>query len=248
MGNLWYGLYFQKWGGKTVILDIKTFEEFKTPKVRLRKSKKKILPRGRVIVELREMLRNGPVARDVIADRMDELEIEWRTVESAKAELGVISERAGGNNWVWRLPDAEIEAIETRAKDGMTPLVQQMMEKEQRKMARIIAAAMPGIQHEQSRAQREANYRRWLEGEEDESASEAVQAIITEALETGPKKMQSIRAICGLMEFNFASLGNPAKICCNEATFAKAVLRLCLWEHNNFYLRPDDNIDLAGGY
>jgi hypothetical protein len=53
---------------------------------------------------LREALRHGPVTVKELMRTSTETGISWRTFQSAKKELGVISERAGAV-WQWRLPD-----------------------------------------------------------------------------------------------------------------------------------------------
>jgi AAA domain len=62
---------------------------------------------------LRELLADGPRRRSEIEEAAEEAEVGWRTVEAAKAALGVWSEqrpepgkRGAGAAW-WRLPDEE---------------------------------------------------------------------------------------------------------------------------------------------
>jgi hypothetical protein len=62
---------------------------------------------------LRELLADGPVRRSEIEKATADAGVSWRTMEAAKADLGVWSEqrpepgkRGAGAAW-WRLPDAE---------------------------------------------------------------------------------------------------------------------------------------------
>jgi len=62
---------------------------------------------------LRELLADGPRRRSEIEEAAEEAGVGWRTVEAAKADLGVYDERrpesgkrGRGASW-WRLPDED---------------------------------------------------------------------------------------------------------------------------------------------
>jgi energy-coupling factor transporter ATP-binding protein EcfA2 len=66
-------------------------------------------PRDDAILWLSEILANGPVPVKAIRDEASSAGASWRTIETAKSELGVIAERVssgntGGGHWEWRLP------------------------------------------------------------------------------------------------------------------------------------------------
>ncbi len=75
-------------------------------------------PRDDAAQWLTEMLGNRSVPVKAIKAEASAAGVSWRTIERAKAELGVIAERmssgnTGGGHWEWRLPDHVISKAAT---------------------------------------------------------------------------------------------------------------------------------------
>ena len=68
-------------------------------------------PRDDAIDWLADMIGAGSIPVRTIKSEASAAGVSWRTIERAKAELGVIAERvsagnSGGGHWEWRLPDS----------------------------------------------------------------------------------------------------------------------------------------------
>jgi len=64
-------------------------------------------------VFLQDILANGPVPVEIIAERAAARGFSWITVKRAKAKLGVVSYKVGfGEGWMWALPQHAPEGVE----------------------------------------------------------------------------------------------------------------------------------------
>jgi hypothetical protein len=66
-------------------------------------------PRGSAKALLTEILASGPVAKTEIEEAAEANCIALRTLERAKAELGIVAKKGGmRGGWMWELPPASV--------------------------------------------------------------------------------------------------------------------------------------------